>query len=859
MTSRLQPHIARSIHVLLVASLWPGYAIAQDGIPRKEVRAVRAAPAAPHLDGRLDDPAWGAAHFVSDFLQKEPVEGAVPTESTQVAVVYDADALYIGARCYSRAPDRLRRLLDRRDRQGPAEQFIVTIDSYLDRRTGYGFGVNTAGVRFDRYNPEDFEFNRDFTYDPVWSARTGIDSVSWCVEMRIPFSQLRFNKRSEQVWGINFNRWVPARNEDIYWIYVPREGTGWTSRFGNLTGIAGIAPSRRLELLPYAAGSRQWPTDAGPFSALGLSEERTGGDLKMGLGPNLTLDATFNPDFGQVEADPAEVNLSAYETFFSERRPFFLEGSQLLAGNGPSYYYSRRIGARSKILGAGKVTGRLASGTSIGFLGAVSERDLEQNVPAAGFAVGRVAQQFGSSQSQVGASIAAVERDLSASNDLEQAYRKRALSGGGDWELRFRNGMYVVSGSLGVSHIQGSRASILAAQESSARYYQRPDVDYVTLDSTRTSLFGYTVDLGVAKNGGRHWLWSVEGGAESPGFELNDAGRLSTTDNLGLYGRVAYRETEPRRVFRSYVAQIESYGEWNYGRTRQYSDVNVYQEASWHNFWNTWLSFNRRFPAQDDSRTRGGPTMKREGRYSLGTGFRSNFGAATQYNGSVNVAFDDLDGWLYAVTGQVNTRLGNRLQLSLGPRYQREDQPRQYVATVADAGGGPGTFGKRYVFSRIARTTIAAEIRASYFFTPDLSLELYMQPFAASGNYYDHGELIAAGDNDLLVYGRTPDTEIGPAPDSLGLEPGALLVTDNSTTSTFTLPAPGFHSLFFRSNMVLRWEFRPGSTLYLVWQRNLDGEGEPGRSSRASDLLDTFSAPGDDFLAFKIAYWIPLL
>lgn len=853
----------RSIAIsALLLAIWapagPGVAQPLTDMPRKEIRATRAGSRPPHVDGRLDDAVWAGAQFTSDFLQKEPVEGAPPSESTQVAIAYDADALYVAARCFSHDPGALRRHLDRRDRQGPAEQFIVTIDSYLDRRTAYGFGVNTAGVRFDRYNPEDNEYSRDFTYDPVWSARTAVDSVSWTVEMRIPFSQLRFTAKSEQVWGINFNRWVPERNEDIYWIYVPRDATGWVSRFGNLTGISGIAPSRRLELLPYTASSLSARTGSNPITDPSAKDSRAGGDLKMGLGPNLTLDATFNPDFGQVEADPAVVNLSAYETFFSERRPFFLEGSQLLGGNGPSYYYSRRIGARSRILGAGKITGRLQSGTSVGLLSAVTERDLDAAQPATAYAVGRVQQQFGSEQSTVGISVTAVERELSPSSELDSDYRKGAVTGGADWELRFREGMYVVAGHVGASRIRGSPAAMLTAQESSARYFQRPDIDYVSVDSTRTSLSGYSAGLELSKNSGKHWLWTLQGALESPGFELNDAGRLSSADERALFGRLLYRETEPGRLFRSYSLEVASYGEWNYGGERQYSDVNCYSEYTWKNFWNTWAFVNRQFPGQDDGRTRGGPTMKREGGYSMGGGFRSNFGSPTQFSGSVTYGIDDLDGWLYRLQGNVSTRLGTRTQLSVAPYYQREDQPRQYVATETGAGGGTGTYGRRYIFSHIAQSTIALEMRANYFFTPDLSLELYTQPFAASGRYYGYGELIAAGDNRLRVYGADPNADIRPDLDSAGRDTGTLLVTDAVTATQFAIERPDFNFISFRSNMVLRWEFHPGSTLFVVWQRNLGEDLLTPRRARVGDIFDSFTAPGEDFFGFKVSYWIPV-
>jgi hypothetical protein len=834
--------------------LWASAIAVESGAPtdslRKHLEAHRVNPQSPKVDGRLDDEVWRGAEFVSDFLQKEPEEGKPPSERTEVAVVYDDDQLYIGARCYSAAPEELTMYLDRRDRQGPSEQFIVSIDSYCDRRTAYGFGVSSAGVRFDRYNPDDDEYWRDYTWDPVWKARTAVDSLSWTVEMSIPFSQLRFTDKEEQVWGVNFNRWVPARNEDIYWVIVPRQETGWASRFGNLTGVKGIKPSSRLEVVPYVASHLVQEKGKNPWVDPVDKEITAGGDLKMGLGPNMTLDATVNPDFGQVEADPAVVNLSAFETIFDERRPFFLEGSQLLQGTGPAYYYSRRIGAQSRILGAGKVTGHMQDGTSTGLLLAVSERDLALDVPLSGYGVGRLQRQFGANQSSAGISLAAVARDLSPQASLRESYREHAESGGADWTLRFDRGQLELRGYAGASYIAGSREAIQAAQTSSARYYQRPDATYLHYDSTRTSLFGYTTSLAVQRKGGRHWLWEAGAAAESPGFELNDVGRLSTSDDLDAYGSLAYRETTPRGTFRSYSFDVSSSANWNYDGARQYSSLAFNANTTWRNYYQTWLWYEFGPPGQDDAKTRGGPTMAREVNNSVGGGINNGFTRTFQWETWANYGVDDLDGWLYAVGGSVAGRLGPHLKCSLSPRYQREDQPRQYVSTVSGSGGGDFTYGSRYVFSRISQSTLSAELRLNYYLTPDLSLELYAQPFAASGHYYRHGELKAAGGNDLRIYEDDSTVTVTPEAD------GSLSIQDGG--QTFSLPYLDFNVLSLRSNVVLRWEFRPGSTLYLVWQQNLEDDLPLDQAVGPGSLWDSFKVGGQNFFAFKIAYWIPV-
>ena len=506
---------------------------------RKEIHAYKIDGSGIKMDGVLDDAIWHKATFTTDFLDKEPIQGAQPKEMTEVAIAYDDKTLYVGARMHSADPKNLRMHLDRHDNQGPAEQFIVTLYTYCNRRTGYGFGVNTSGVRFDRYNPDDVEGDRDYSYNPVWEARTAKDSTSWTAEIAIPFSQLRFSDEPEQTWGVNFNRWIPSRNEDVYWIYVPRNETGWASRFGNLTGIEGIKPSRRLEVIPYVASDASFKDGKvanNPFEHGSDITGRAGGDLKMGLGPNLTLDGTINPDFGQVEADPAQVNLSAFEIFYDERRPFFIEGSKLLNDPRTGYFYSRRIGApphgsgvgdyskspqSTTILGAAKITGQLKGGTSIGILSALTQREYASNhdvssdstyrteiEPAAMYNVARIQQQFGANQSTVGFSLVRVDRDIRAGTQPEALLRKSAFTGGGDWNLRLKGGEYQIYGLSGFSYVTGSKSAMLLTQKSPLRYYQRPDADWLTLDSNRTSLAGIREYIEFNKIAGKHWLWS---------------------------------------------------------------------------------------------------------------------------------------------------------------------------------------------------------------------------------------------------------------------------------------------------------------------------------------------------------------
>ena len=467
--------------------------------PQKRATAVRVPSGAIRLDGRLDDAAWTSIPPLVDFVQKDPIEGAAPTDQLEIRIAYDNEALYVATRVRSKDPSKIQAPMSRRDNIRQAEHIWISLDTYRDRRTAYSFAVTASGVRGDWYHSRDNEYDYDTSFDPVWQAAAAIDATGWTSEMRIPFSQLRFNAADDQEWGINFDYWSPSKNENVFWIPVPKKETGWSSWMGTLTGIRGIRPTRRVEILPYVASNSTVNDNRNlrnPFDDGRNVKSRLGGDLKMGVGPNLTLEATVNPDFGQVEADPAEVNLSAFETFFSEKRPFFLEGDRILRGNGGNYYYSRRIGARprgaapgdfvdypqaSTIMTAAKLTGQLAGRTSLGVLGAVTGREYARTfdsttsrisdtlvAPVTGYGVARASQQFGANQSTVGGMLTGVTRDIHNGSPLSRVYNTRAITGGGDWNLRFKGGAYSFGGFAGFSHVAGDARQISNLQRSSA-------------------------------------------------------------------------------------------------------------------------------------------------------------------------------------------------------------------------------------------------------------------------------------------------------------------------------------------------------------------------------------------------------
>ena len=835
--------------------------------------AVRITGRAPRLDGRLDDDAWKEAPVLTGFRQKDPAEGAPATMPTEVRFLYDNRALYVGARMLGDG-GAIQAPVSRRDVWEQAEAIFISLDTYHNRRTAWTFGVTAAGTRVDGYHPGDDE-ETDDTFDPVWEARVARDSAGWTAELRIPLSQLRFNRGPSQTWGLNVRRWIPQTQEDDYWVLVPKSVTAWASRFGELRGIGGVRPARRVELMPYAsvAGAFTRTEDVDdPFHDPREATLRVGGDAKIGFGPNLTLDATVNPDFGQVDADPAVVNLSAYETVFTERRPFFTEGSQLLSGGGAEYFYSRRIGAAphlaasgdyvdqpgsTAILGAAKLTGRLPSGLAVGVLAAVTRREWARTFvadsgrfgsaevePPTGYGVVRLQQELGSGGSTAGIMLTGVHRVLDEGTPLAARLDRDAVSGGVDWDIRLGEGQYAVSGAAGFSHVAGDSAAILRLQRASARYFQRPDAGHVELDPRATTLSGFDAQLAASRISGAHWLWSVSGAARSPGFELNDVGQLSTADYLALSGELRYRETRPRGPFRRWAAYVTPNLQWNWDGV--HSDASYYLdfEPVWKNFWRSWFTLSYVPRTQDPTLTRGGPLAQAPASWGAVAQLASRSGARLGWNGRVYYGESEEGKPTYRLSGALSVRPGPRWQLSMSPSYLRTTPVRQFVGSFA--GGPEATFGRSYVFAAVERSELSAELRLTYLFTPDLSVEAYAQPFASTGRYHGFGELPEAG-----AYALRP----------LDGDTTRLVRRGNATELRLgeeTRTVRDFNLRSFRSNAVMRWEWRPGSTLFVVWQQDRADERSRVQPVGARSLFETLDTPGDNYLAIKVSYWLPV-
>ena len=633
-----------------------------NGLVPPAITAVRVSRP-PAMDGRLDDPNWALATPVSDLRQADPHEGALVSESTAVRILYDDDALYIGVRLFDREPARIARHLGRRDSFTQSDDFRVLIDSYHDHRTAYRFDVTPLGVKGDIQFGDDGNFADD-SWDPVWEAATSIDSLGWIAEYRIPFSQLRFSRAKEQVWGIRFVRTILRKNEFAMFPFIGKMESGFVSRFGHLLGLHDIPAPKRLELLPYssARGTYQHAGPAGdPFDKASAYAGNAGVDVKYGVTSNLTLDGTINPDFGQVEIDPAFVNLTAFEQFLPERRPFFVEGADIFNfgggtggflsfGNAPQFFYSRRIGhqpsggpysngnfadvpQQTTILGAAKLSGRSPGGWSVGVIDAVTARE-QATVDSSGVRfhddvepltnsfIGRVKRTLNGGNDAVGFVASAVHRDIRV--PALDFLRSDAYDWGVDIKHRWHHNTYAIAADLGGSYITGDVSAIQTAQLASSRYYQRPDAHAFHYDPARTSLAGFTGDIYVDRLAG-NWLWGAATSFTSPGFEVNDLGFQHRVDRIANGVYVARHWTKPGRVVREATVLLQGAPSFNFDGDPIQRAVFLNSFGTLHNFWffNTFFGYNFA-GVVDDRLTRGGPSALAPANWSAGGGLQTD-------------------------------------------------------------------------------------------------------------------------------------------------------------------------------------------------------------------------------------------
>lgn len=838
----------------------------------RQLAAQRLSGTPPRIDGRLDDSGWALAQPGTGFTQREPRPGLPAEESTEVRVLYDQDALYVAMRMSDTRAESIASPLARRDASVEHSDWAyVLLDSRGDHRTGYVFAVNPREVQKDFFVYDDSR--EDLSWDAVWSVATRVDSAGWTAEFRIPLTQIRFTA-GQTTWGVNFGRYLARRGERSFWSPWLPDAPGYVSNFGTLTGLTGLSSPRRMELLPYAVGRVvRAPSDPGnPFHRRTDPGASLGLDLSYGLSSNFTLTATANPDFGQVEADPAQVNLTAFETRFEERRPFFIEGTDILRfglAGGEDLFYTRRIGRApqgrtpgtspfrdvpeaSTILGAAKVSGKTASGWSLGFLGALAgtehgryitaDGQVEQSVvePLTGYGVGRAVRAFRGGGSSLGAILTVTQRSI---QDEALAFLPNAAYVGGvDGRHRF-GGEYEVRGYAVGSHVLGDAAAIGRLQRSPARYFQRPDAEHLAYDDDATSMGGAAASLRVAKIGGS-WRWDAEGTMLSPGFDVNDAGYQSIADRLSQKLAVEYRKSNPARGFRRWDARLSQSSDWTFGGERVGTVTTLSGNFELANRWVGYAQLMRRYSSLSTSALRGGEALRTPGFWRPVFQLRTDRRRPVSGRFFLNARLGDAPGDRSLNASFSLEARTAAMELSIGPSVYWNRDPWQYVGQrEVDAEA-------RYFFGRIRQREAALSTRLNYTFSPRMSFELYAQPYVNAGAYDRFSVANDPGAGDAAVRYRSL------AGKALRFDADAdryQVDLNGDGQPDANLSRPDFSVLQFRSNAVLRWEFGAGSTMFLVWSQGRRESRTDGSLELGEGVSGLWNASSTNVLLLKVS------
>ncbi len=825
-------------------------------VTAKDTSAVAVRATTAHvISGNENVPLWEGAQLIDGFTVFDPTEDGVPSMRTTAKVAYDERNLYILVRAYDPRPDSIVALLSRRDVRTPSEWIKVMIDGYHDRRSGVELAVNPVGVKRDYSIYSDN--TEDESWDGVWDVATKVDKDGWVAEYRIPLSQLRMASGDSHTFGFMIWRDIARTQERQSWPAYRRSKPGLASQFGDVTGINDVAPPRRLEVLPYSVSRnfQQERSGAGPTTYDRVSQQTFGADVKLGLGPNLTLDATINPDFGQVEADPGVLNLSAFEQFFQERRPFFLEGAGIFNsfnvncddGACSGLLYSRRIGRSPQlagaygdatapqftpILAAAKLSGRLGSGLSIGVLDAVTQRVASPGQrtmePGSNYFVTRIMQDFRGGNSGIGMMLTATNRSLDG--DTDPYLRSNAYVGGLDWRHRFWNNDWAFTGFAVGSRVTGTPDAIARTMRSGVHGFQRPGSG-LPYDTTATTLDGNAFEIALGKNGGGVVRFNVNYQRLSAGYNMNDLGFLPRSDQQVVGGWMGLQYVQPTKAYRRLFLNVNGFRQWNAAGIGQQlgSNINGFMELP--NYWGMFFgSFQQNWVGEnlDDRAARGGPSVRSIPAYGGWWGLNGDRRKAITFDLFANYATgDEGRSTNWSVGPSLVFRATSSLQGRIGLNFSRDYTAAQWNGNF----GAIGSDTTHYTFAGLQQRTTSLTARIDYTITPRLSLQVYAQPFMTTGRYGNWQEL----SNPLAT------SFAGRLRPYNGGDPG------------------GFNYKQFRSNSVLRWEYRPGSVLFLVWsQGRTQFDVDQGVFNVRNDVTNLFNAQPNNTFLIKTSYWFSL-
>ena len=849
--------------------------------PKKEYYPGDCAKNELSIDGKLDEPAWQQANWQDDFTQYEPSEGKKPSQKTEFAILLDENYIYVGFKCWDNHPDSIVQRLTQRD-ELDGDFVAVQLDSYFDKRTSFAFMANAAGIKYDYIISNDGE-NEDNTWDPIWLVKTSRDDKGWYSEMKIPLTQLRFEGNTEQTWGLQVGRSLFRKHEVSLWQASTKKTAGWVSQYGELKGLKNLKSRKVADVMPYAvARTDRYEKEAeNPFKQSGKKNQLDGGlDGKLGLTNNLTLDFTINPDFGQVEADPSQVNLSSFETFFQEKRPFFIEGKNILSfplmfGDGDlaseNLFYSRRIGRRphydpelkdgeymnapefTSILGAAKITGKTKTGWSLGILESLTSEEYaaisdgnqrrEMIEPFTNYTITRVQKDFNKGNTLLGGIFTSVNRNL-AEEQLNYLH-KSAFTGGFDFVHKWHNKDWELDFSTYFSRVEGSTEAITNTQKSWIHGFQRPDASYLKLDTTRTSLSGQGGKIVFSKNGGKLKFMAATSW-KSPGLELNDVGYMRQADNILEVFWVGYRIYEPFSIFRNMNLNFNQWTEWNFGGELTGPGGNVNGHTQLKNYWNLNLGANWNGEGLSTTELRGGPALKTSGSKNVWFAFGSN--DQKRLTGEAQVMIlsgnEKNSKQMFDCGISLGYRPSKSLKITLSPSFNSNNDELQYVDQQDYSNKTD------YIFARIHQKTLSASLRINYIITPNLSIQYWGQPFLASGKYTEFKRITnSRATNYTDRFSLLNSNELAYIPPD-----EQYRVSDQAGNQLYMFDQPDFNKKEFLSNMVVRWEYLPGSTIYLVWSQTRNQSVSNGNFSFNNDITKLFDDKPYNVFLLKMSF-----
>jgi hypothetical protein len=879
----LQYYLKIQSCISLIISLLHVHSFSQDTSSNRQLSVTqptyttsRLVTEKPVIDGKLDDGCWKHGTWAGDYHQWIPEEGAEPTWPTEFNIQYDDKNLYVAFRAYDGEPDKIVRMSSGRD-EFAGDVMGLTLDSYRDYRTGFEFTMTAWGQKIDVvvFNPADWDIN----WNAVWKGKVGMEDSAWVAEMEIPLSQLRYSNQHEQVWGMHTWRLISRLQEESNWEIQSKTGPGMLYNFGELRGINGLKKSRRLEIMPFILGDlKTMEKEPGnPFTENGRKwNGNMGLDAKIGVSSNFTLDLTINPDFGQVESDPSVMNLTAFETFYEEKRPFFLEGLTIFNYDFDrnDLFYSRRVGHspsrtvnpndtlfvnspdKTTILSAVKFSGTTSKGLSVGLIQSITaneyarlsdqydNRSKSKVEPLTNYLVARIQKGYKAGNTVIGGMLTSTNRFIE--EESLEFLSNEAYTGGLDIRHHWKDKKFYLDAKLLGSYVGGSEKAITALQESSARYYQRPGADYLDYDTTRTSLSGFGGKFRIGK--GSKGLWKYSAGVSwlSPGLEMNDLGYMNSADEINQENEITYFVTKPVSIFHSFEITLEQFNTWNFDGTWLGSGGHLSFTSIFRNNWSFGTNLIFHSQADDTRKLRGGPDMIMPhnlmtfGAVRTDPSKKLTFSFSYRYESAGNTSASS-----YELVPSVSIRPFSALKLILQADYENNHDRLQYITATNYLTEN------RYILGTIDQETLGLTFRANLNLTPEFSIQYYGSPFVSRGSYTEFKKITdpESGnfDDRFAVF-----TNVEVSGENIGLDENNDLLPD------YYISDPDFNFYQFRSNLVAKWEYRLGSFIYLVWSSERTGRTNHSHASLGDSydqLREVF--PNNIFLV-KLSYWFSL-